>query len=455
LLRLTEAGIKVRLRDNPGRQGVTTGRTRNAGSFLLVEVDFGPNERQFKRSDLLQLVKENEEPLELLSSGHFGTPSDLRRVLTLEKIKGDLTNIFYSMESSNTDFFAHQFKPVIRFIESPVGRLLIADEVGLGKTIESMYVWKELQARQNARRLLIVCPAMLRPKWRTDLRKRFNISAEIISAKTLLEKVEDIALRRAPDPFVYITSLEGIRPPADYEDEEQKSTRAKLARLLDQNVATEEFALFDHVIIDEAHYMRNPTTGNNRIGRLLREATRHLVLLTATPMQINNNNLYQLLRLIDPDQFYDPYIFEEMLRANGHIVHAQRALWGHPPNIDDAATAIAAAEGTDYFRKDAVLRRIANQLPDCLKRPEVRIELLRLLESRSLLSQFMTRSRIRLLHAELQRRGAECFSTLRELEILIAKREGEPPRRRGFFVVDPATGQNKQNRHHKTHRRLK
>lgn len=53
---------------------------------------------------------------------------------------------------------------------------------------------------------------------------------------------------------------------------------------------------------------------------------------------------------------------------------------------------------------------------------------------------------LKLLHAELQRRGAECFSTLRELDILIAKREGEPPRRRGFFVIDPATGQNKQNR---------
>jgi hypothetical protein len=43
-----EAGLKVRLRDNPGRQGTTTGRTRMAGSFLLVEVDFGPNEKQYK-----------------------------------------------------------------------------------------------------------------------------------------------------------------------------------------------------------------------------------------------------------------------------------------------------------------------------------------------------------------------------------------------------------------------
>ena len=81
--------------------------------------------------------------------------------------------------------------------------------------------------------------------------------------------------------------------------------RARLARLLDQNTAAEDFAVFDHVIIDEAHYLRNPSTANNRVGRLLREASHHFILLTATPIQIGSDNLYQLLRLIDPDQFYD------------------------------------------------------------------------------------------------------------------------------------------------------
>jgi hypothetical protein len=155
-----EAGLRVRYATTlagTGRRRVGTGR-----SILMVEVDFGPNERQFKRYNLLELVAEEQDPLETLRHGPYGGPEDLRRVLTFEKIKGELTNVFYSMEASNTDFYAHQFKPVMRFIESAAGRLLIADEVGLGKTIEATYIWKELQARQGARRLLIVCPAMLR-----------------------------------------------------------------------------------------------------------------------------------------------------------------------------------------------------------------------------------------------------------------------------------------------------
>lgn len=390
-----QAGIKVRLRDNPGRQGLTTGRIRTAGTFLMVEVDFGPNEKQFKRYLQLEPVIEGAELIDLLSSGRFGTPSDLRRVLTFEKIKGDLTNVFYSMEASNTDFYPHQFKPVMRFIESPVGRMLIADEVGLGKTIEATYIWKEIQARHSARRLLIVCPAMLREKWRSDLRKRFNISAEIVPAKDLVEKVEDIASRHASDAFVYITSLEGLRPPSKFLEESQQGVRARFARLLDQNTATEDFAVFDQVIIDEAHYLRNPSTANNRLGRLLREASRHLLLLTATPIQIGSDNLYQLLRLVDEDEFYDSALFQEVLSANSHIVRAQRALWQQPVDVKAARSAIVDAEKSDYFKRDAVLRRVKSEIDAAANDPEKRIEMLSLLESRSLLSQYMTRSRKR------------------------------------------------------------
>ena len=99
------------------------------------------------------------------------------------------------MGSGNAEFFPHQFKPVLTFFSSTIGRILIADEVGLGKTIEAIYIWRELQARIGARRLLIVCPAVLRRKWQNELRKRFSIDATIVSASNLLELVRDAAKR--------------------------------------------------------------------------------------------------------------------------------------------------------------------------------------------------------------------------------------------------------------------
>lgn len=388
-------GIRVCLRDNPGRQGVTTGQTKKAGSRVLVEIEFGPNDKQYKNIEVVERVASSHDPFSLLDMGRFGNPADLRRVLIFEKIKGDLTNIFYSMESSNTDFYPHQFKPVLNFIESPAGRILIADEVGLGKTIEATYVWKEVQARHGARRLLIVCPAMLREKWRRDLRNRFNIGAEIISPSALLSRLQDIAQHRTQDAFVYIVSLESIRAPSDYENPKNSAIRAQLARHLDEHPATADFALFDQVIIDEAHYLRNPSTGNNRIGRLLRDATQNLILLTATPIQLGSENLYQLMRLLDPDVFYDSQVFDGLTRSNAHIVKAQRALWQQPPDAEAAKNALHNALASEYFRNDPVLAKIQGMLGVPSLTQAHRVESLRLLEGRSLLSQYMSRSRKR------------------------------------------------------------
>lgn len=67
------------------------------------------------------------------------------------------------MGVTNTDFYAHQYKPLLTLLESPADGLLIADEVGLGKTIEAGIIWTG-RAREDMRRLLIVCPAVLRVK---------------------------------------------------------------------------------------------------------------------------------------------------------------------------------------------------------------------------------------------------------------------------------------------------
>jgi SNF2 family DNA or RNA helicase len=172
-----------------------------AGQRLYVEVQFAPNERGWREYDLLEPYEEDLGPFEELDSRSLGTDADLRRTLTLEKVRGRLTNVFYSMESSNTDFHTHQFKPVLKFLESPVGRLLIADEVGLGKTIEALFIWKELQAREMARRLLIVCPAVLQEKWQDDLSQKFSLHADILRVGDLYDRLNGYLTRGTPSEF--------------------------------------------------------------------------------------------------------------------------------------------------------------------------------------------------------------------------------------------------------------
>ena len=386
----------VRMRASPGRRGVTTGRIKDSGSYVMVEVEFGPNEKSYKRYHLLELVTQDENLFDLFYAGKFGGVDSLRQILTYEKVKGELTNIYYSMESSNTTFYPHQFKPVLKFIESADGRLLIADEVGLGKTIEAVYIWKELQARNDARRLLIVCPAMLREKWQHDLLTRFNASANIVSAKDLLKDLNNFVQRGRPNSFLSITSLEGLRTPAKFEDDSNSDVRAQIARLLEQHSSLSESALFDLVIIDEAHYLRNVSTASNRLGRLLRDASNHLLLLTATPIHIHNDNLYQLLRLIDQDKFRDASIFTEMLEANKPIVTAQRALWQSTPDIDTALKSVEKALSNEYFHNDSVLIHLKSRLrEDITADSAIQVECARMLESRSLLSQYITRTRKR------------------------------------------------------------
>lgn len=386
----------VRLKANPGRRGKTTGRVKKAGTRTLVEVQFGPTEKVYKPQNLLELCSDNEGIEGLIKQGRFGGPDDLRRILTFEKIKGRLTNVFYSMESSQTDFYAHQFKPVLKFLNSPVGRILIADEVGLGKTIEAMYIWKELQTREDGRRLLILCPAMLRQKWQDDLRQRFNIFADIVDAKELLSRIRLCLDSQRTQSFVCIASLEGLRPGNNWEDTSKTNARAELARLLDANPASDTFGIFDLAIIDEAHYLRNASTASHRIGQLIRDAAQHLILLTATPIQIHSSNLYQLLRLISPDDFFNQDIFDSMLTANQPVVHALRYLWADPPDPNKAKAAVNQAKRSSYFADSRLLDQIQDTL---LTTPTLsdadRAELGYKLEKVSLLGQYITRSRKR------------------------------------------------------------
>jgi superfamily II DNA or RNA helicase len=371
-----------------------TGRSREAGGFEILEIDFGPNDRQFIRSSQLELVPKHETMYDLFDSGRFGGPSDLARIIVTAKLAGDLTNVFYSMGIGNTDFFPHQFKPVLKFIESPRGRLLIADEVGLGKTIESIYIWKELQARDGARRLLIVCPSMLREKWKRDLEVRFGEDAEIVDAKALLEKLESAARSPSSRSFLLVTSLEGIRAkPSDW-DPNAHGGRAKLCGFLEEMAERSMEPLLDLVVIDEAHYLRNSSTASHQTVGILRENTANLLLLSATPIQTSDENLYNLLKLLSPEEYSSFETFSSLSKMNTGLIQLENALRYRSNGqasleIEDAVAMYKDIIGTDL--SENILVAIARGTLT----PEERIDLSRRVGERSFYSQYINRTRKR------------------------------------------------------------
>jgi SNF2 family DNA or RNA helicase len=270
--------------------------------------------------------------------------------------------------------------------------LLIADEVGLGKTISAIYIWKELQARGDARRLLVICPAALKDKWQYELLKRFGIEAQPVDAGTLSEDIE-ITLRDPLHSFVRIGSLEGLRSRQLDEDDEVRTPRQRLMRQLQDHPAG-DFSLFDLVIVDEAHAARNAETANYHFVEAVRDAAASLVMLTATPLQTHSENLFNLLRLVDPDRFVSLETFEQARRANIPIIESLNALMRTPSDRDGFRRHLEAASREPLLRHDKLLRELAEIVSLDWSETQ-RVHTARLLESRSLLADVMVRTRKR------------------------------------------------------------
>ena len=311
------------------------------------------------------------------------------------------------MGVTNTEFFAYQYKPLLTLLESPANGLLIADEVGLGKTIEAGIIWTELRAREDMRRLLVVCPAMLREKWRDELKHRFGIDANIVNATQL---VDELTHSSGFGPAkAWIASYQALRPPKSWKpgmesSGKKLSARAQLATLLDEN--SSEDPLVDLVVFDEAHYMRNPESAAHVLGELLREVSHQRVLLSATPINLANDDLFHLLRLCDPDHFQYPSSFHEMLAANRPLVLARDAALRRNSTVEEIVEHVKAAAATELLANSRQLAAILSDPPtdQRLESAEYRAELAASLERVNLLGHVLTRTRKRDVQEKRPRR---------------------------------------------------
>ncbi|MBW2065690.1 MAG: DEAD/DEAH box helicase [Deltaproteobacteria bacterium] len=390
-------GDTVRLKADPGRKGVLTSHFRQRGEIKFVQVIF-PDGPQFIPEDQLEPDQDLHDPIELLVLGKLGRSADLRQNLTHIRLSGRLANLIYSMDTTHTDFYPYQFKPVIRFLESPGNGILIADEVGLGKTIEAGLIWTELRARIDARRLMVVCPAMLREKWQLELRNRFGIDAQILNAKELLTQLETSIGQGPYANFAIISSLQGIRPGKGWRKEEdinKLSTSSRLARFLDDH--SDEEPLIDLLIIDEAHYMRNRETVSAELGRLLRHVSEHVILLSATPVHLRNQDLYQLLNLVDEDTFNQPLVFDSILEANAPLIRLREQVISHCLSSERFIDMLNQAREHPYMHNNRQLLGLLENPPtdDQLADREYRSELAFRLETMNLLGNIVNRTRKR------------------------------------------------------------
>lgn len=156
---LIKEGMFVRLTSDPGRSGRVLAGERTQAGQRMVPVQFADGRVSWLPAESLEPVPAAPPDLaDQFTAGRFVGPEWLRRTLTRIRVTGRLSDVVYSMEATETDFYAYQFKPVLKFLSSPTDALLIADEVGLGKTIEAGLIWTELRARLECNRLLVVCP---------------------------------------------------------------------------------------------------------------------------------------------------------------------------------------------------------------------------------------------------------------------------------------------------------
>lgn len=252
----------------------------------------------------------------------------------------------YSLQAGRIDFIPYQFRPVLKFIGADRPRLLIADEVGVGKTIEAGLLLRELQARRPLRSVMIVCSKTLavEEKWHREMR-RFDEEFVTLTGANLRYCLEQTDLdgawpehfSRAVLPFSLFSEglLNGFPG--------HGGTHTKgLATL-------ETPPRFDLLIVDEAHNARNAETNLNAGLRVLADNAEAVVLLTATPIQLGTGDLYSLLNLLRPDLVIDKATFERMAEPNPAINTAIAAIRAGAQDWRDVATShLVKAAATDW-----------------------------------------------------------------------------------------------------------
>jgi len=316
------------------------------------EVQFGAQRQNLPESSLSMRPSIGMDVHDLALNGQWGHFDAFLRVVAIERILHQKSNTIYSFNASRIQFMPHQYIPLLKLLDSEDRRLIIADEVGLGKTIEAGLILTEMRSRQKMDRVLILVPSRLRSKWQAEMQRKFRMDFDIWGGSQIREFAQRMERGGSRSGFFAIASMQMLRS----------------RRMLDAFL--EAVDSMDFLVIDEAHHARNPATATSAMIQELSSITEGLLMLSATPLHLGSSDLFNLLHLIRPKEFQDPGAFEKSLMRNEGVVRAQSAARRrHHADLSTAAQLIrklhrlpAGATASDPLLAD-VLRTI-EAIPD-------------------------------------------------------------------------------------------
>ena len=171
-------------------QIVSVGQPSRGRQTYDVRFDSSTNAETILESFLVEDF-DITNPFDRCKKHKYGSYVDFARINTSYKIENSSNSTIASLKASKTLFKAYQFKPLLKFLNSENRRLLVADEVGLGKTIEAGHIMLELKARGEFHNALVICPMSLRAKWTTELNEKFGLEfMDIDKKEQLLQELQ-------------------------------------------------------------------------------------------------------------------------------------------------------------------------------------------------------------------------------------------------------------------------
>ena len=283
-------------------QYVMDKHTGKAVKVIGVQTVFGMTTYQVYDADTGEIYNAAEKALK--ANGSLSKPSAafVRFASVYARVKNELSSGTVVDVSESVIPLPHQRYALERALETNACRYMLADEVGLGKTIEAGLIIKELETRGLIERILVVCPKGLMTQWEAEMQEKFGEHFTII----LPEEYQTLK-KVTPDenPFTsfthVISPMDAIKPI----EERTGWTQEKVDQYNQDRIESVVAGSWDLIIIDEAHRVAGQSSdvARHKLGAMLAKASPHLLLLTATPHSGKTEPFMRLMRLLDEEAF--------------------------------------------------------------------------------------------------------------------------------------------------------